>query len=243
MNSPIIRPSTDFGAVRDGRNAPDFYFDIDLTVAGELVVPIAGNSFYCDADPSNGNAIVHFQDTNLDRTPTPFYISPGFIARIPFTQCRFVWSAQPGKKIRVIYGTDTDFQPGSVSQVTFAGNVNINGATYNASFIQNSIAVGANQIIAPGANVNGVILSNLNISYNITAGGAASILAKSTPPASITDGDAIGCTILTSPGPSAIFEYQLINPVFIPPGRGLYLYTIAGSVFSSQQIVTATWQQ
>lgn len=119
MNNRLIPPTSDFNSVRDGRASPDFYFDLDLTAVFDTVVQMAGNSFYIDANPSDGVCTAFFQDTASDSTPTPFYISPGFIARIPFTQIRF-WNpvAQPGKKIRVIYGTDTEFQPGSVTQLS-----------------------------------------------------------------------------------------------------------------------------
>lgn len=123
----LIQSSTDFRSVRDGRNSPDFYFDVDLSTARSiaagtaLIVNVAGNSFYCDANPGDGNAVVKFQDTNLDRVSTPFYVSPGFIAKIPFTQMLIENVAQPGKKIRIAYGVDVEFFPGSVSQIALTG--------------------------------------------------------------------------------------------------------------------------
>lgn len=134
----IFSPSTDFNSVRDGRNAPDFFFDLDLSAPFDQFINVAGNSFYCDANPNDGNFVVYFQETDSLRGPTPFYASPGFIARIPFTQIRVVnLTAQPGKKARVVYGTDTDFQPGSVAQIAIGGSVAdfytdkaLNGVTY-----------------------------------------------------------------------------------------------------------------
>jgi len=243
--SNILRASTDFGRVRDGRESPDAYFDVDLSTAQDQTFNIAGNSFYIDANPEDGNATVYFQETDKLRGPTPFYVSPGFIARIPFTQIRVVNSAQIGKKIRVVYGVDTDFQPGSVSQVSFAGNVDVNGAIYNASIALNSLAAGAaNQIIAPAANINGIILSNLCVSYvTSSANGFSTLLAKTSPPAAFNDGDALGNTLLTSSGANNCQNFQLINPQFIPPGKGLYLFQQAGTVITSGPFIAASWQQ
>lgn len=241
----LQKSSVDFNAVRDGRTSPDFYIDVDLSNIGDQIFNIAGNSFYVDANPSDGNAIVYFQDTDKLSGPTPFYVSPGFIARIPFTQIRVRNSSQPGKKIRIVYGTDTDFQPGSVSQVTFAGNVTLNGFVYNNSFALTALAVGANALIAPASNPNGMILSNLDATYLCSANGQANILAKSSPPASFVDGDGIGTVKFSgqsSGGAASFYNYQLINPMYIAPGKGLYLYLAAGTVFVGFPQITGTYQ-
>lgn len=126
--SILQSPTSNFNAVRDGRSAPDFYFDLDLSVLFDTVINVAGNSLYADANPSDGVCTIYFQDTASDRSPTPFYVSPGFIARIPFTQIRVQNTrVQPGKKLRIVYGTDTDFQPGSVSQLSISGQIGLSG--------------------------------------------------------------------------------------------------------------------
>ena len=188
----LARPSNDFGAVRDGRTAPDFYVDIPLNVQGELIIPVAGNSFYCDANPSDGNVVVQFEDTNLDRTPTPFYVSPGFIARIPFTQIRVTWASQPGRKVRLIYGVDTEFQPGGVTQVSFAGEVtirdvilpNVQTQGYNGA---SPVGFNVRTFLAAGAAPNGVNLKS------------ASVLAGS------NTGTNIQCMMVAAPSPPAAF--------------------------------------
>lgn len=110
-----LLPSTDFDETRKGfRRLPD-YFDIDLTNArsiaalSALLVPVAGNSFYIDQNPATaGNATVHFQDSTLGLS-TPFYVSAGFLSGWAFTQLIIENTAQPGKILRVIYGTDIKF--------------------------------------------------------------------------------------------------------------------------------------
>lgn len=114
------KPSVDMEAVRDGRRAPLLYLDIPLdtvfTIAGgsPVVLPLSGNSFYVDQDPSIvGNATVHFQDTNLQNSSAPIYVGAGFIAKVPFTQLLIEnKTAQAGKVLRIVYGTDVDFTAG-----------------------------------------------------------------------------------------------------------------------------------
>lgn len=114
------KPSVDMEAVRDGRRAPLLFIDIPLdsvfTVAAgnPLVLPLSGNSFYIDQNPNIvGNATVHFQDTNLQQSSAPIYVGAGFIAKVPFTQLMIENStAQAGKVLRLVYGTDVDFTAG-----------------------------------------------------------------------------------------------------------------------------------
>lgn len=114
------RPSVDLDAVRDGRRAPLLYVDVPLdtvkTIANgsPVILPISGNSFYIDQDQSIvGNATVHFQDTNLGQSSAPIYVGAGFIAKVPFTQILVeVKTAQAGKVLRIVYGTDVDFTAG-----------------------------------------------------------------------------------------------------------------------------------
>lgn len=130
MNDFALKnPSSDFRAVRDGRTSTLFYYDVDLTagrsvIAGNaLILPLTGNVFYADTAPQIGNTTVHFQDTNLSSQGAPVYISPGFIAKVPFTKLLIENTAQPGKILRFFYGVDVDFISGN--NIAISGNVNI----------------------------------------------------------------------------------------------------------------------
>jgi hypothetical protein len=246
--NPLQSPTSNFNAVRDGRNAPDFYFDIPLNAAGEVTYPIAGNSFYVDANPSDGNAIAYFQDTNLDRTPTPFYISPGFIAQIPFTQCRFVWAAQPGKKIRIVYGTDTLFQPGSVSQVSFAGVVSINDAIttgiQSARSVLSGTAFTSATLLAAASNVAGITVKSAQFlgAANASASTEGSLIAATTIPTNFSGG-ASKLILLTglayNNGSGNISLGNLSR--FIPAGYGLY-HIHQSAAAGGGTTIEASWQ-
>jgi hypothetical protein len=113
----FLPPSNDFDEIRKGfRRLPD-YFDIALDNARSiaaltaLVIPVAANSFYIDQNPTiTGNATIHFQDSFLGLS-TPIYVSAGFLSGWAFTQLIVENAAQPGKILRVIYGTDIKFIP------------------------------------------------------------------------------------------------------------------------------------
>jgi len=114
------KPSIDMEAVRDGRRAPLLYLDVALdstfsiSAGNAQIYPISGNSLYIDQDTSVvGNATLHFQDTNLQIASAPIFAGAGFIAKVPFTQLLIEnKTAQAGKVLRIVYGTDVDFTAG-----------------------------------------------------------------------------------------------------------------------------------
>lgn len=235
----LISPSTDFRAVRDGRNSQVFYVDVALDSARSaaagtgLVLPISGNSFYIDANPMDGNAFVHFQDTNFDRGPVPLYVSPGTIFNIPYTQILLENTAQPGKKIRIAYGIDVDFQPGSVSQiaVTNAGGYTAVRPEIATGFFSDISSLVANTpltVFAPGANANGAVLLSADINDVNSVGSIQVFIHKASAPASVTDG-AVLLQAKTSalPSASASLAGRSEYPQYIPAGQGLYFISSA----------------
>lgn len=239
----LKRPSTDFAAVRDGRQSMPLYIDVDLTTArsisgnNPLILNIAGNSFYTDADTTNGgNAIVHFQDTNLGNASAPFFVSPGFIANVGFTQLLIENAAQAGKRMRIFYGVDIDFQAGVNASIAITGSVNVNnlpaapanivdaGYTYGASY-KSVTAMAANTpdtIIAPGANVNGAIIWDAGFFDVHSAFGQIAMIAKNAAPTTVIDGDVLLIAENFVAGASNYSSGKLEKSVKIPAGKGLY---------------------
>jgi hypothetical protein len=176
------KPSVDMDAVRDGRRAPLLYLDLPLdstftiSAGNPVVLPLSGNSFYIDQDPSIvGNAVVHFQDTNLQTASAPIYVGPGFIAKVPFTQLLIEnKTAQAGKKLRIVYGTDVDFTAGvnatiavtDQSPVRFSGTSGQVTATNTASTL---VTADATRKIFMLQN-NGLL--DVYIAFGVTATGA-----------------------------------------------------------------------
>lgn len=147
------KPSVDMEAVRDGRRAPLLYLDVPLdnvfTIANgnPLVLPISGNSFYIDQDTSiMGNGYVHFQDINLQTASAPIFVGAGFIAKVPFTQLLVEnKTAQAGKKLRIVYGTDVDFTAGVNATLTISSQAAIANSADSNNF---SVTTSNQQLVA-----------------------------------------------------------------------------------------------
>lgn len=84
------------------------------------------------------------------------------------------------------------------------------------------------QIIAPAANVNGILVNGGHITAGEVTVVTISIIAKSSPPASIIDGEVILALATTS----AVQTANLQKDVLIPPGKGVY--AIASGVTTVQ---------
>lgn len=251
MNPLLKRPSTDFNGVRDGRNSLPLYIDIDLTLARsigantQLVIEIAANSFYADADTSNGgNATVHFQDTNLGSSSAPFFVSPGFIANVGFTKLLIENTAQVGKRLRIFYGVDIDFQAGVNSSISISGtvtvgnlaaspaNVSMSGYSFSTSY-QSVTALAANTpdtVFLAAANTNGAIIYDLGFCNNSAGVPYSSFVTKNGAPASVIDGTVILSNDMMDFGASLFGAGSLKSPVKIPAGVGLYFICSAAEV-------------
>lgn len=226
-------PSTDFASVRDGRRARVFWYDVDLTNARSiaagtaLILPIAGNSFFSDQSPLQGNATVYFQDFTL--TPTdapPIYIGPGFVGSVPFTTMLIENTAQPGKRLRFFYGVDVDFRPNLSGALAISGAVNSVPYGYQPGVVYKSstalAALTPETVFSPGSNLNGATVWACQA---VTSAGAAqnigAFVAKNAAPASLIDGNPIYYANATGAGNYSV-PFALPNPVTIPPGQGLY---------------------
>ena len=244
-------PNSNFERIRDGRESMPLWLDIDLSVARSisagtaLFVNIAGNSFYVDADTTNvGNATVHFQDTNLGNSSAPFFVTPGFIANVGYTQILIENASQAGKRLRIFYGVDIAFQAGVNASVTtsITGLVNIGQYfnTYSANY-KSITAMAANTpdtIFAPGANVNGAIVWEISVSAYCGGNPASSVLAKNGAPASIIDGVVLGVGKLGYYGAAAgVCNIELQQPIKIPAGLGLYYINDTAEAKSTRTVL------
>jgi len=159
------KPSIDLDAVRDGRRAPLLYLDIPLdtvqTIANgnPVILPLSGNSFYIDQDTSIvGNAVVHFQDTNLQQSSAPIYVGPGFIAKVPFTQILVeVKTAQAGKILRIVYGTDVDFTAGLNATISVTDQAPVR---FSSTTQQATVTIGATTLVAANASRKFAMIQN-----------------------------------------------------------------------------------
>lgn len=244
----------DFNPIRDQRRALPLWFDVDLSAARSisaataLVLPVAGNVLYIDQDTVNvGNAVVHFQDTTLSAASAPITVGPGSIFKVPFTQLLIENAAQAGKRLRVFYGVDIDFLPSLAAQVVISGSVTVSSGNvaiidgafpeYSNSYanITNMAANTPQTIVAPASNTNGIRVINAAIHATGAGSFLKSLIAKTSAPTTVIDGDVILAGFF---GPSGSNKPEN-NPVVvdIPAGKGLYVIS-AGAESTSLQTVT-----
>ena len=257
MNQFLEAPNSNFSRVRDGRASMPLYYDVDLTVArsiagtganAALVLNLAANSVFIDADTTNtGNAVIHFQDTTLGNASAPMFVSPGFIANVPFTQLMIENLAQPGKRLRIFYGVDIDFQAGVNASIAIAGVVTVNnslaqklavyeaGYDYVSSFksVTGLTALGNEVVFAAGANVNGAIVWAAGGVGSSAAYARQAIIAKATAPATLIDGDVIASSTYVPTVNQC--QIELARPVKIAAGKGLYFFADTADNISVQR--------
>lgn len=245
----IIEPSIPFDDVRDGRRSTLFYYDVDLTNARSinagtpLILNLAGNSFYVDQDTNTvGYATVHFQDTNLGISPAPIYVGPGFIANVPFTQLLIENTAQAGKRLRIFYGVDIDFQAGVNAQIAVTGTLNVieQGMAYSASWVSNT-NLAANTpatVFTPAANTNGALIEYLGAasSFNATDGTNA-FIAHTAAPGNLITGDCLAVGQKSGLSTYYMSSISLQGKIIIPAGKGLYFITSAAETNITQKSV------
>lgn len=115
--------SRNFDDIRTQSVQPLLYVDIDLTSARTIaaatagIVPISGTVFYVDPNPLSGFATVYLTDKRLTGVSAPLYVGPGSIIKVPFDQLLIENAAQAGRILRIIYGTDVDFEAGAGQNV------------------------------------------------------------------------------------------------------------------------------
>lgn len=241
MNNFLETPSTDFHRVRDNRTSLPLYIDIDLSASRSLAlgtalnVNISGNSFFVDADTTNGGVgTVHFQDTNFGIASAPFFVAPGFIASVGFTQIAIENTAQAGKRLRIFYGVDIDFQAGVNATVALTGRVDVNdvigsGCQILAGNGAGSVGTVVTALVAPATNINGILLRNVYVSNGSSGAGGSSVIAvvaAATAPAGVANKTSAITLIRTASVFPALSILGQIMTRRIPEGWGIYLVEV-----------------
>ena len=123
----MVQPFSDMAAALNQLRSRPFFVDVDLsaarTAAAPLLLPIVGNCFYVDQKAGGGVARIHFQDPTIGSTPIT--VCPGFKAGLAFTQIAIENDAQAGTTMRIVYGTDLDFNPGTGAGISLLNPVSV----------------------------------------------------------------------------------------------------------------------
>ena len=216
----------DFDRARSMIATPFQYIDVALDVAGSnQVFNVSGDFLYVDAI-STGQATLELNNQYNDPS-APFQISAGFGLQALFKQLKLTWAAQAGKRLRLMYSTGDKVVPTNSTTISGSVSVNNSGFEYTGNY-KSIIAKGGNvsdQIVAPAANVNGLVLWSASFSSEtvVVAFHYACILAKNAAPATVIDGDVIVSPInSTTRNANYGTDGQLLAPVKIAAGLGLY---------------------
>jgi len=239
----LSAPTFNFDSLIDGTRSTPFIYELDLTTARSFTagtavqIKITGNCLLIDSAPDVGNGYVIFegvQDNTAGQVRAPIYAQPGFVTRLPFANVFVANAAQPGKKLRFIYGVDLDFQ------MMFPAQMAASPAPYSYTAAYQSVtalaANGSEQVWSAAQNTNGVILHRASIASNGVGLTKCCYIAATIVPAAITGGEIIVApNILSGTNQCA----QLEVPVLIRPGRGLWRFadsaegsTVANALYS-----------
>jgi hypothetical protein len=226
----ITAPSYNFDALIDGTRTTPFVYEIDLSTARSFTagtaqqIRITGNCLMIDSAPDVGNGYLIFegvQDNTAGQIRAPIYAQPGFVTRLPFANVYVANTAQPGKKLRFIYGIDLEFQMLAPSRVTAKPAA----ATPTNYFQCSTFLVGALTIISPASNTNGATIWKYEGFAQNATPGIIVLLAKSTTPTALNDGQCIGAaSMVFSDGTYWFYPFNSTTPIQIAPGLGVYAY-------------------
>lgn len=240
----VRKPLSNFEAVKTDLQTQLLMYEVDLSTARSLAantaaeLRFAGNALYIDKASDVGNASIIFQDDSRLK-PARVYVEPGFIARVPWTRLMIENAAQAGKVLRIFYGVDVDFVPGTSAGVNITGVVDValQPYSYGASYrsINAQAANTPETVFSGAANLNGAIVHELSFAhFNATALPIPAYLAKTSAPTTVIDGDGILSADSIFQGPNISCSGRLRAPVLIPPGKGLYYISDVAEVSCSR---------
>jgi hypothetical protein len=216
----MLRPTSDFQAVRDGRSTGPLFVDIDLSTARSvaagtaLELNIAGNLIYFDQRPSSGVATLYLESD--DRGMTPLTVFAGWKAQVPFTRVFIENGAQAGMSLRLVYGVDLDLDPGSGAGVTILNPITVTDQLTSAMvhyYFTGTVPVGNNfaTVVIGGSNTpRGVNVKNVYLAGAAGAGGTITL----------------GVLTYQFPGPSS----------FVTGGNQTYLAVLSNWTTTVQQL-------
>jgi hypothetical protein len=130
-------------------------------------------------------------------------------------------------------------QLATITDITNTVKVREEGFSYGAAHKVNSLlgAAATETVVAPGANVNGIVLWDAQI-FSTNGGYLMSLLSKASAPTSVADGDIY--LIAKAINQVAHLHGELKRPVRIPAGRGLYFYNTTAESGASVRSVLYT---
>ena len=224
-----IEQGPDFGRAQNLLSTPFQFIDIKLDTAGDKVIfEVAGDFLYFDAI-STGTVTLELNNQYNDPA-APFQCSAGFGINALFKRLKISWAAQAGKTVRIMYSTGDRIVPTNSTSINGVVTVNQSGYSITSSF-SSTVALGANTaeaVFLPAANTNGAVIWEAvsNDVSNVTFQNA--LVAHTSAPGSISTGKTLTFGKRFFSGASDCNIVELINPVKVPAGFGVYFISNQG---------------
>lgn len=234
MNFRTYEKGPDFERARTQIATPFQYIDIPLDTAdSNKIFNISGDFLYVDP-ASTGVATIELNNQYQDKA-APFYIQSGFALQAVFKQVKLTWAAQAGKFLRLLYSTGDRVVPAFSAALSITGLVNTQpyGITYASSFASDNLhsANSPSTVFLPAANTGGAVVwaAEFSSGNGSSAWQQASFVAKSSAPTTVKDGVVVaGVSGYAANGTNIVATGQLVNPIRLPAGLGLYFISSQG---------------
>jgi hypothetical protein len=227
--------------------------NISLDVAAvDKEFPLYGDFLYADR-LSTGTISVRINSPGMPDFP---FVRNTLVHNFPIGKCYLSWPAQPGLVFNLWFGTGADIFPPTQDIATISGVVAVTpfttfpvddlGITYGVAFSSGTLQVAntPQNIISAGANVNGYVLWEGKLqSVNATVVPLAALLAKTTAPATVADGDVLvqsGYSALAASPNVLVGGGNLQKPINVAAGKRLDYICTPTETGSSQRSVLYT---
>ena len=227
-----------FERARTQISTPFAYLDVALDVAGvDQYYDICGDFLYFDA---LYDGVVSIELNNQQTaSKAPFKASQGFALSAIFTRIKLNWSAQTGKKVRIMYSTGDRVVPSNSAVTSISGTVDVNekGAAWGVSY-KSTTAMAVNtpdNIFAAASNTGGGTLWSVSTCANFSGAALVGIsyLMKATAPANAIDGDVLLSTVGWALNGAGSFQWtQLPRALRFASGKRLD-YIASATEFAS----------
>lgn len=151
--------------LRDNSLAGLAFFPVDLSIARSgssalQLTNITGNVLY--VDPGLPGSPQENAYATLFVNGSPLTVTGGFLLLTPFDDIKLENPAQPGKALRIVYGSDIGLTPGAFLNVLQTKSVENIDYTRSSVYYFSDSSIANATIIASASNIGGVVIHRLH---------------------------------------------------------------------------------
>lgn len=231
----------DFDRARSQIATPFQYLDIALdTAASNQIYNVSGDFLYLDA-AFDGTVTIELNNEYSDPA-APFLVTKGWAFAGVFKQLKISWSAQSGKKVRLMYSTGQRVVP--TNSMAISGAVNINdiigsGCQHLYDTSTPALNYVVRQLVNPTSNTNGMTIRGLDLNNAAGAGGyiESYVMASATAPTDVTSrAGTISLISLTNNSTTKAQTSRGVMNRKLPAGWGVWAVSYTATAVGSQVV-------